>query len=328
MASRGFGVVWADPAGTAKFMAEVRREPRRGDEGGRARQVKAPRRADAAPRCVVARRRSSSGTSRASRPCRARSSARRWFPGLIAVGLVHLRRAARRAAACASARRWVALPRLAPQRRARVAGVAVAARRAAVLRPRRRHARLPSHRVAPPGRCWMRVLGASWRVTLPVARHRDAASSTSRSTSCCACRCPGACSSASLSEMTRDAVLVAGVRAGVRAVRAVGDPRLGAVRPVRRRGAGPDRDDGDGAARAGDLLHAADAGDRRDRHRDGDGDLRRRHPGLPAAHAGHAGLGRLHRRGLRDDEEGPGRDSRSARAWCSRRSAACSAPRC
>ena len=40
---------------------------------------------------------------------------------------------------------------------------------------------------------------------------------------------------------------------------------------------------------------------------DGDGDLRRRHPELPAAHSRHARLGRLHRRGLCDDAQGPGR---------------------
>ena len=51
-------------------------------------------------------------------------------------------------------------------------------------------------------------------------------------------------------------------------------------------------------------------------------------PGLPDAHARHAGVGRLHRRSLRDDQEGPGRDWRWARGSCSRRSAACSAPRC
>ena len=64
---------------------------------------------------------------------------------------------------------------------------------------------------------------------------------------------------------------------------------------------GPDRDDGDRAAGAGDVLHGADPGDRGDRHRDGDGDLLRRHSRLPDAHAGHAGVGRLHRRSLRDD---------------------------
>ena len=39
MASRGFGVIWADPAEFAKFMAQVRCRSRRGDEGGGHRQV-------------------------------------------------------------------------------------------------------------------------------------------------------------------------------------------------------------------------------------------------------------------------------------------------
>ena len=41
-------------------------------------------------------------------------------------------------------------------------------------------------------------------------------------------------------------------------------------------------------------------------------------PGALLRIPGHAGVGRLHRRGLRDDAEGPGRDSRSAPASCSR----------
>ena len=39
MASRGFGVVWADPAGHRQVHGEVRRRPRRGAESGRAGQV-------------------------------------------------------------------------------------------------------------------------------------------------------------------------------------------------------------------------------------------------------------------------------------------------
>ena len=53
----------------------------------------------------------------------------------------------------------------------------------------------------------------------------------------------------------------------------------------------------------------ADPGGRRDGDRDRDGDLRRRHSRAPAAHPRHAGLGRLHRRSLRHDPQGPGRSS-------------------
>ena len=56
----------------------------------------------------------------------------------------------------------------------------------------------------------------------------------------------------------------------------------------------------------------AGAGGRRDGRLLGHGDLRRRHPGDAAAHARHAGLGRLYGRGLRDDAQGPGGARRSA----------------
>ena len=49
-----------------------------------------------------------------------------------------------------------------------------------------------------------------------------------------------------------------------------------------------------------------------------DGDLRRRHPRCAAAHSRHAGVGRVHRRGLCDDARRARPSSRSARAWCSR----------
>ena len=62
------------------------------------------------------------------------------------------------------------------------------------------------------------------------------------------------------------------------------DHRLGPVRPVRRRRSGPDGDDGHRAAGADHLLPAADRCRRRDRHGNGDGDLRRRHSRLPDAH--------------------------------------------
>ena len=65
------------------------------------------------------------------------------------------------------------------------------------------------------------------------------------------------------------------------------------------------------------LLPAAGARGGGDRHGHRDGDLRGRHPGRAAAHSRHAGLGRLHRRVLRDDAQGPGRDGARHRAWCS-----------
>ena len=55
--------------------------------------------------------------------------------------------------------------------------------------------------------------------------------------------------------------------------------------------------------------------------RDRDGDLLRRHPRLPAADAGHAGVRRVHRRGVRNDAQGPRRARRWAPGSCSRRSA-------
>ena len=64
----------------------------------------------------------------------------------------------------------------------------------------------------------------------------------------------------------------------------------------------------------GHVLHAAGAGDRLDRDRDRHGDLLRRHPGRAAAHPGHARLGRVHGRGVRDDEERARRRPRSAPA--------------
>ena len=51
-------------------------------------------------------------------------------------------------------------------------------------------------------------------------------------------------------------------------------------------------------------------------------------PGCLLRMPGHAGVGRVHRRSVRDDAQGPGGDWRSARASCSRRSAGCSARRC
>jgi putative tricarboxylic transport membrane protein len=54
----------------------------------------------------------------------------------------------------------------------------------------------------------------------------------------------------------------------------------------------------------GHLLHAAGAGAGRHRHRDRHGDLRRRHPGGDAAHARHAGLGRLCRRSYEMTKKG------------------------
>jgi hypothetical protein len=62
-----------------------------------------------------------------------------------------------------------------------------------------------------------------------------------------------------------------------------------AVRPVRRRRAGPDRHHGHRAAGAGDVLHGAGPRHRHHRHRHGDGHLLGRHPRLPAAHSRHAG---------------------------------------
>ena len=123
---------------------------------------------------------------------------------------------------------------------------------------------------------------------------------------CCACRCRAAGS-------TNDPVRPPWTRF-VTPLGLVFDPFViwvifasAGLRHVRRRDAGPDRHDGDGAARAGDLLHVAGAGARRHRDRDRDGDLRRRHPGRDAAHSGNAGVGRLHRRELRHVEEGPAR---------------------
>ncbi len=101
--------------------------------------------------------------------------------------------------------------------------------------------------------------------------------------------------------------LRAGVLDGVRAVHHHGDGAGVAVWIVRRRGAGADRDDGHRAAGAGDVLHAADSGDCGDRHRDRDGNFLGRHTGLPVAHSRHAGICRIHRRSVRDDEERSGR---------------------
>ena len=104
--------------------------------------------------------------------------------------------------------------------------------------------------------------------------------------------------------------------------RADRDPARVDLRPGGRLAARPLRHHGDGAAGAGHLLSLADRGGR-DHHRGlGHGDLLRRHPGLPAAHPRHAGLGRLHRRGLCHDAQGPAGDWRSASACGSARSAA------
>ena len=185
------------------------------------------------------------------------------------------------------------------------------------LHPGGRRARLPSH-----GDCHHRAVGARARrsagASLSRSRSSRRSSSTSRSTSCCGCRCPGASSSAWRSEPVTASVLA-------QAFALVFDPYVLWVIVASASfglfvGAVP----GLTATMATALLVPVTffmppvPAIASHRHRHGDGDLRRRYPELPAAHARHAGLRRVHRRGLRDDEEGPGRDRRSARAWCSR----------
>ena len=82
-------------------------------------------------------------------------------------------------------------------------------------------------------------------------------------------------------------------------------PAVVDLRAGGRLAAGPVGDHGDGAAGAGDLLSLADRGHRHHHLGLGDGDLLRRHSGRAAAHSRHARLGRLYRRGLCDDAQGP-----------------------
>ena len=113
MKQRGFGVHLGAAAEFATFMDEVGRRPRRGDEGGRHRQVSAMkrRRQRSWERCLRSWARSCSGTSRAFPPSPARTTARRCFPALIAAGLADLRRCCSWCAACAArpGGRWLAL---------------------------------------------------------------------------------------------------------------------------------------------------------------------------------------------------------------------------
>ena len=64
----------------------------------------------------------------------------------------------------------------------------------------------------------------------------------------------------------------------------------------------------------------------RDRHGHGDGDLRRRHPGLPAAHPGTPASAAYTDESYAMTRKGQAETGAGHRAWCSRRSAACSAP--
>ena len=112
--------------------------------------------------------------------------------------------------------------------------------------------------------------------------------------------------------------------------RAGRDPRLGRLRAGGGLPARPFRHHGDGAAGARHLPPLAHRGGGDHHHRLRHGDLLGRHTGLPAAHPRHAGLRRLHGRGLCDDAQGPAGDRarrralvqrhrrhrRHARRWC------------
>ena len=181
-----------------------------------------------------------------------------WFPGLIAVGL----------GVCGALLVVQACAQRRAAGRARRPGCARAARA-------RRCSRcsagcvfyilaadpLGFHLTARPDRSalWVRVLGASWRVDDRRSRSSRTLVIHSPSTSCCACRCPGACSSAGRSDVTRSSQAFALVFdpyvLWVILASAVFGLFVGAV-------PGPHRDHGDRAAGAGDLLHAAGAGDR------------------------------------------------------------------
>ena len=271
-------------------------------------------------------------TSRLSRRCRARTFGPALFPGMLAVRPRRLRRSLLVARGLRRARqRPGSRSSRGRARRAHARAACWSSRRAACSTSSRAdRAGLHPDAIAHPARavprcCACRCAG--------VCRSRWSChcwSSTSFSTSCSGCRCPGAAGASCLVRRRPEHG-----SASARPSALVFDPyillvmlRVGAVRPVRRRDSRADRDHGDGAAGAGHLLHAAGAGDRRHRHGDRDGDLRRRHSRLPAAHSRHARLGRLHRRSLRDDAEGPGRTGARRRSGVLGRSAACSAPRC
>ncbi len=77
---------------------------------------------------------------------------------------------------------------------------------------------------------------------------------------------------------------------------------------------GLDGDHGHRAAGADHVLPRSGARGGSNRHRDRHGDLRGRHPRRVAAHSGHAGVGCVRRRVLRNDEKRPGGDRARHRA--------------
>ena len=185
---------------------QVRRRPRRDDEGRRHRQVAAMKLNDArlsarAVRCCSALRDRSWHVAGLSahpgpegRPGAVPGAHRRRRCASAALILMRAAAGASRAPArgAGSTRpTWLRSPR-------HVLALRVLVARHRVLPARGRHARLPPHRdrLLLAALMWvLRRVARGWRV--PVALRRDARRSTSRSTSCCACRCPGACCSAS-----------------------------------------------------------------------------------------------------------------------------------
>ena len=241
---------------------------------------------------------SSSGTSRGIRRCRARGSVRRGFR-LIAAGL-GICGCFSSTRACARARRGSRCPidvlaAAALGVAAVVAGLLfyiLAADKLGFTSPVLHFSRFGSVRSAGHGAL------RAWSPSSPPWRF------ISRSTRCCAFRCPGDCWSRMLFEALRLVfdpyvlwVILASAAFGL-FVGAV--PGLTATMAT--------------ALSCRSLFHGTGTRNRFHRHRNGDGDLRRRHPELPAAHAGDAGVRRLHRRGLcHDARPGRARARRGAR---------------
>ena len=117
--SRGFGVIYAGPGRLRQVHGQVRRRPRRDDEGGRAspskRTHETQRRGLRARCCVAARRASSSWHIQGFPAIPGQKVGPALFPGLIAAGLCvcgALLDRARPARARAGARRWLGVGRV------------------------------------------------------------------------------------------------------------------------------------------------------------------------------------------------------------------------
>ena len=334
MASRGFGVTYLPPAEFATLHGEVDRRPRRDDEGGRHRQVAGSSRAAEAQRrrlaarCCSPSRARYSGTSRAFRSIPGQKHRPRVrFPGP----------ARRRPAPCCAHRPDRA--RRARQRHAAGWCSATGCARRATLATSLLTAsavlavlhRSPPRRLGFPASpaslillaLFLKLGGAAWPSRCRwrcVARVRDP---RMRSTSCCACRCPGAC--CAVLYWTGDGVDVClqALRAGLRPLRAAGHllPRRSTACSSAASRASPPPWPTALLVPITFFMPPVPAR-RGDRHRHGDGDLLRRHPGallrIPGTPASAAYTDEAYAMTL----QGPGRDGARRRPRGSRRSAA------